>query len=174
MLNTGLGFLPDILKILRALPRKSTKKWQGMCFSATFPPKIQEVISNVLGSDYSSISTVDPNEVPTIAGVPQFSLVIPSVTETFAALLSLIKHEIAASTVEPKIIVFGITAQMVRLFVKLFDGQTDLRVFELHSRMTQARRTQTTNDFKAAKNGIMLATDGISASLYNPCENQIK
>lgn len=51
------GFLPDILKVLRALPSKHHGQWQGMCFSATLPPKIQQVLSNVLKKDHVSIST---------------------------------------------------------------------------------------------------------------------
>lgn len=51
------GFLPDILKILSALPSKARGRWQGMCFSATLPPTIQNVLSNVLKADYVSIST---------------------------------------------------------------------------------------------------------------------
>ena len=173
LLSTAVGFLPDILEILKALPPKS-KKWRGMCFSATFPAKIQEVISCVLDSDYTSISTIDPSEVPTVEGVPQFFIVIPTVVETFATLLSLIRHEITASTKEPKIIVFGITAAIVSLYAKFFDGQTDLRVFELHSRMTQQKRTRTTSDFKAAKNGIIFATDGRLAPLQKFRGNQLK
>ena len=51
------GFLPDILKILSALPSKMDGQWQGMCFSATLPPKIQKVLSTVLKENYVSIST---------------------------------------------------------------------------------------------------------------------
>lgn len=51
------GFLPDILKVLGALPSKANGQWQGMCFSATLPPKIQQVLSNVLKKGHVSIST---------------------------------------------------------------------------------------------------------------------
>lgn len=50
------GFLPDILKVLHALPSKKNG-WQGMCFSATLPPRIQQVLSNVLKENHVSIST---------------------------------------------------------------------------------------------------------------------
>ena len=62
MLETG--FLPSILKILQCLPPKS-KGWQGMCFSATMPIKIREVLSNVLTPDHVSITTIDKSEPPT-------------------------------------------------------------------------------------------------------------
>ena len=51
------GFLPDILQVLSALPSKIDGQWQGMCFSATLPPTIQNVLSNVLKEDHVSIST---------------------------------------------------------------------------------------------------------------------
>ena len=51
------GFLPDILKILNALPSKTHGQWQGMCFSATLPPEIHKVLPNVLKENYASIST---------------------------------------------------------------------------------------------------------------------
>ena len=59
------GFLADITGILRLLPPKSTG-WQGMCFSATVPAKIKDVISCVLKPGYASISTIDKNESITV------------------------------------------------------------------------------------------------------------
>ena len=62
MLETG--FLPSILQILKQLPPKS-KGWQGMCFSATMPTKIQEVLNCVLAPNHASITTIDKSEPPT-------------------------------------------------------------------------------------------------------------
>lgn len=156
------GFLPDILKVLRALPPKPTGQWQGMCFSATIPPKMQQVLSNVLKKDHVSISTIDTSEPPTLAKVPQFSVTIPKIDDTFAALFSLIKQELKITEGESKIIVFGTTANLVALYSEVFDRKLPLTVYELHSRMTQPARTKATEAFKAAKNGIMFATDGMS------------
>jgi len=134
-----------------------------MCFSATVPPKIKDVLSYVLKQDYTSISTVDAAEPPTLARVPQYSLIIPSVKNTFGALLSLINAEVGEDS---KIIVFGTTAYLVALYTKLFKNsiiqhQTRLEIYELHSKLTQPQRTRTTNQFKDAETGIMFATDGI-------------
>ncbi len=161
------GFLPDILKVLRALPPKPTGQWQGMCFSATIPPKMQQVLSNVLKKDHTSISTIDTSEPPTLAKVPQFSVVIPRVEDTFTALFSLLKEEIRVTDTESKIIVFGTTANLVALYSEVFEGQTSLKVYELHSRMSQPARTRATEAFKAAKSGIMFATDGMSSVLQS-------
>ena len=162
-----LGFLPDILKILRALPPKSgvSGQWQGMCFSATIPPKMEQVLSHVLKKDHVSISTLDASEPPTLAKVSQYSVIIPSVIDTFTGLYSLIREEIRATEEEPKIIVFGTTANMVALYAQVFENQTNLKVYELQSRMSQPARTRATDAFKAAKNGIMFATDGTTPNL---------
>ncbi len=60
------GFLQDVSQILQLLPPKSSG-WQGMCFSATVPTKIKDVISRVLRPGYTRISTIDKSEPPTHA-----------------------------------------------------------------------------------------------------------
>ena len=58
------GFLQSIKQALRLLPPKSSG-WQGMCFSATVPDKIKDVLKLVLMPGYANISTIDKNEPPT-------------------------------------------------------------------------------------------------------------
>jgi ATP-dependent RNA helicase MSS116, mitochondrial len=58
------GFLQDVKSILRLLPPKSSG-WQGMCFSATVPDKVKDVLKVVLKPDYATISTIDKAEPPT-------------------------------------------------------------------------------------------------------------
>ena len=58
------GFLQDVKHILRLLPPKSSG-WQGMCFSATVPDKIKDVLKVVLKPGYATISTIDKTEPPT-------------------------------------------------------------------------------------------------------------
>lgn len=130
---------------------------------------MEQVLSHVLKKEHVSISTLDASEPPTLARVPQYSVIIPSVTDTFTALFSLIKEEVQITEGEPKFIVFGTTANLVALYVQVFQTQTNLKVYELHSRMSQPARTRATNDFKIAKNGIMFATDGRNLALQTLC-----
>ncbi|KAL8647001.1 MAG: hypothetical protein Q9210_005813 [Variospora velana] len=162
------GFLPDILKILKALPPKTSAKWQAMCFSATIPPKMQQVFSHVLKPDHAKISTIDASEPPTLDKVPQFSVVVPSVKDTFTSLYLLLQEEIKATVGEPKIIVFGTTAKIVALCAEVFREQLGLQIYELHSRLSQAARTRTTDAFKTAKNGILFASDVIGRGMDFP------
>ena len=150
------------MKILKALPPKTSASghWQGMCFSATIPPKMQQVLSLVLSKDHISVSTIDTSEPPTIAKVPQYSIIIPSPPQTFIAIYDILQTEIKLTQGPPKIIVFGTTANLVALYAKVFTGIVGLPVFELHSRLSQPARTRTTAQFKEARGGIMFASDG--------------
>ncbi|KAJ6151179.1 P-loop containing nucleoside triphosphate hydrolase protein [Penicillium chermesinum] len=137
------GFLADVKQILQLIPKKSTG-WQGMCFSATVPPKVKDVVNVVLNPGYTNISTMEKNETPTHERVPQ-------------------------GKENTKIIVFGVTANLVALFAKAFaKGLTNLRVFEIHSRLNQNVRTRTTEEFKAAEAGILFASDVIGRGMDFP------
>ncbi|TKA65170.1 hypothetical protein B0A49_04835 [Cryomyces minteri] len=162
------GFLAAITDILKQLPPKS-KGWQGMCFSATIPAKIKDVFYRVLKPGYTHISTVDANEPPTVDRVPQFSVVVPTVKDTFNALAALIQLEYKQSPEDFKIIVFGTTANGVALLAAAFDRLVPgIKVFQLQSRLNQARRTRTTDEFKAASSGIMFASDVIGRGMDFP------
>ncbi|KAL8684623.1 MAG: hypothetical protein Q9224_006228, partial [Gallowayella concinna] len=162
------GFLPDILRILKTLPSKQDANWQGMCFSATIPPKMQQVLSHVLKPNHVKVSTIDASEPPTLNKVPQFSVVIPTVKDTFTSLYLLLQEEIKSTVGEPKIIVFGTTAKIVALFAEVFKHQLGLEVLELHSRLSQPARTRTTEHFKTATKGIMFASDVIGRGMDFP------
>jgi ATP-dependent RNA helicase MSS116 len=163
------GFLVAINDILHRLPPKS-KGWQGMCFSATVPPKVKDVLSKVLKSNYTHLTTVDPNETPTIELVTQHSVVIPSVAQTYSTLYAVLMKEYETSPKEFKAIVFGTTANgvalMHALFSKLLGNQ--MSVFQLQSRLSQNARTRTTNEFKAASAGLMFASDVIGRGMDFP------
>lgn len=163
-----IGFLPEILSIIDQLPSKREKRWQGMCFSATVPDKIKKVLPKVLNEDYTMISTVDSSEPPTLAGVEQNFIVIPTVKDTFNALFALISLETSESKESPKIIVFGTVAKLVALYVRLFQEQTRLKVYELHSRLSQSNRIRITAEFKQADRGILFATDVVGRGMDFP------
>lgn len=168
MLETG--FLPAIKEILRRLPPKSTG-WQGMCFSATIPKKIEDVLPNVLKPDHIRLSTIDPNEAPTIDRVDQYSVVVPSVQDVYPSLYALLRTEYAAAPNNFKVIVFGATANGVALMTSLFSNllrSSGIQSFQLQSRLTQNARTKTTEEFKAASAGVMFASDVIGRGMDFP------
>ncbi|KXL44591.1 hypothetical protein M433DRAFT_149117 [Acidomyces richmondensis BFW] len=160
------GFLPAINQILGRLPPKSSG-WQGMCFSATIPGSIKNVLSKVLKPGYTRLSTVDPDDIPTIEQVTQYFIIIPTVRETFAHLYALIEQERRQSPKDFKGIVFGTTANQVALLYDLYQNLPNqvLKVYELHSRLTQNARTRTTEEFKKTCSGVMFASDVIGRGM---------
>ena len=162
------GFLPAITEVLRRIPPKSAG-WQGMCFSATVPEKIKPVLGKVLKPGYTSLSTVDPNEVPTIEAVDQYSVIAPTISDVLPTLAALIEQE-RAQTPNLKAIVFGATANGVGLLYDLFVPLvgSSIKVHELHSRLSQSARTRTTDDFKKASAGLMFASDVIGRGMDFP------
>ena len=160
------GFLPDITRILTHLPPKTTG-WQGMCFSATMPEKIKNVIGRVLKPGYTHLTTVDPNEVLTIEQVTQYSVIIPTVSDTFTSLYALIEQERQQSPDSFKAIIFGTTANGVALLNELFESLVggSMKVYQLQSRLSQNIRTRTTEEFKATSSGLMFASDVIGRGM---------
>lgn len=165
------GFLIAITEILSRLPPKS-QGWQGMCFSATMPSKIDTVLPKVLKPDYTRLSTIDPNESPTIDKVPQHFVIVPSNREVYNTLYALLQKEHEMSPTGFKAIVFAATANGVALlnalFTNLLGKNSSIQVFQLQSRLSQAARTRTTNEFKAATSGLMLASDVIGRGMDFP------
>lgn len=163
------GFMVAINNILRQLPPKS-QGWQGMCFSATVPPKIKDVLPKVLKAGFTELTTIDPNETPTIELVTQHSVVIPSVAQTYTTLYALLQKEYEAQPNNFKVIVFGTTANGVALMHSLFSLLLGKRmsVLQLQSRLSQNARTRTTNEFKEAKAGVMIASDVIGRGMDFP------
>jgi ATP-dependent RNA helicase MSS116 len=140
-----------------------------MCFSATMNRDVMDVAKCVLFPGYTTLSTVDPNEVPTHERVPQFYITVPSVTQTFAALLALIEEEYNKNPTDFKVIVFGTTANGVGLFFDLYkNALPQFKLFELHSRMSQPARTKTTQQFKDATSGILVASDVVGRGMDFP------
>lgn len=166
------GFLVAINDILRRLPQKARANWQGMCFSATMPKKIEGVLPKVLKAGHTHLTTIDPDETPTIDKVLQHSIIVPSNQEVYPALWDLLQTEYKNCSGDFKAIVFGTTANgvalMYALFSALLEDSNALQVFQLQSRLSQANRTRTTNEFKAAKAGIMFASDVIGRGMDFP------
>ncbi|KAF1991549.1 DEAD-domain-containing protein [Aulographum hederae CBS 113979] len=162
------GFLADVKRILETLPPKSSG-WQGMCFSATVPDKIQDVIHNILRTPYAQISTVDKNEAPTAVNVPQFSLIVPSITKQLPTLLALVNEEYKEDPENFKVIVFNSTANGAALLYHAFRNLIPgLKTWQIQSRMNQNARTLTTEEFKEAKTGILFASDVVGRGMDFP------
>lgn len=169
-----MGFMPDLKKIVAALPNKQATNRQGMLFSATIPPHVQEVAGVVLAPGYKFISTIPPGEANAHERVPQILVTAPTFALTTAAAVGAIRQEAAVvskSEGNPpfKAIVFVPTAALADFYGHVLSGLPDMPpVSVLHSRITQNKRTRVTNEFREAKSAIVVTTDVIARGMDFP------
>ncbi|ETS81616.1 hypothetical protein PFICI_06618 [Pestalotiopsis fici W106-1] len=165
-----IGFLPDLKKIIGFLPDKESSQRQGMLFSATIADHVQKVAHLALSKDYKFISTIPKGEAGTHERVPQRLVVVPTFSDLTAALVGALRQEV--DQVGPdsfKAIVFAPTAALVDFYADVLAKIPKLpSIIALHSRMTQSKRTRTTDEFRNASNGILFATDVIARGMDFP------
>lgn len=165
-----MGFLPDIKRIIGFLPNKNQVSRQSMLFSATVAGQIQSVAHLILNQGYKFISTIPKGETNTHDRVPQFLVTAPSMSDVAPAMVATIKSELAAAAPGPfKAIVFAPTAALADFYGEVLEktkGMPDVMV--LHSRISQTKRTRTTQAFREADNAICAATDVIARGMDFP------
>ncbi|KAF3060057.1 hypothetical protein GL218_04686 [Daldinia childiae] len=165
-----MGFLDSLKKIIRCLPNRAVHKRQCMLFSATVPEHVQRVSQLVLRQDYKSISTIAEGELNTHERVPQHLIVVPTFSDMAAGLLGALRQELAVVGPEAfKVIIFVPTARLVDFYMEVLQKSPGLpSVISLHSRMSQGKRTNVTEEFRRAQSCILVATDVIARGMDFP------
>jgi ATP-dependent RNA helicase MSS116 len=169
-----MGFLPDIKKIIAHLPLQTKTPRQSMLFSATIPDSIIGIAKTILSPGFQTISTIPEGESNTHKRVPQYLITAPTINDLASFLVSVITAELASSsgTGEFKPIVFAPTAVLSDLYTHVLThalrSHIAVRVLTMHARMSQPKRTSTTNEFRAAKSAICVATDVIARGMDFP------
>ncbi|EXJ87670.1 hypothetical protein A1O1_04594 [Capronia coronata CBS 617.96] len=160
-----MGFLPDIKKVLRYLPNLPR---QSMLFSATIDDQVKNVAHLFLNTGYEHISTIPEGEANTHERVQQFLVTTPSMIQHAPAMVAVIESELATAKLF-KAIVFAPTAAHVDFYAHILTAVGTLpKVSVLHSRMSQTKRTRTTEEFRQATNAICVATDVIARGMDFP------
>lgn len=165
-----MGFMPQLKQIIACLPNKEVSKRQGMLFSATIAPHVEKVAHLVLSKGYEFISTIPKGEINTHERVPQNLIIVPTFSNVAAALLGALRAEINMNGQETfKTIVFAPTAALVDFYGDILSSVPGLPTISiLHSRLSQSKRTSTTNAFREAKSGILVATDVVARGMDFP------
>jgi len=143
MLN--MGFLPDMERILHALPRER----QTLLFSATMPPSILS-----LARRYQKLpETVEvASETRTVSTIRQFYC-RPDPHKKPETLLALLRRD------QPKrALVFCNTKRMVDMLMEMLVPQ-GIDADALHGDMRQSLRTKVMDDFKKGETAVLIATD---------------
>jgi len=145
-----MGFIPDIRKILKRLPRQR----QNMLFSATMPEDIRRLSAQIL---------VDPvrvqidHEQP-LQGISQCLYLVERLSKP-EMLLALLKQKQAEAT-----LVFTRTKHMATKLARKLNS-AGLRARDLQGNMSQSNRRQVLQGFKKGSFNILVATDVASRGI---------
>ncbi|KAJ7474515.1 P-loop containing nucleoside triphosphate hydrolase protein [Mycena galericulata] len=165
-----MGFREDIEDIKSFLPPVPTR--QTLLFSATVSKEIQQVARSTLAPNHKYINCISEDTSPVHAHVEQYHTVLPSANAQLPHIMRLIAHDQLTNPGNSKVIVFLPTTKMTQLFStlinalapKAFPAGKNTRVYEIHSKRTQEKRTQMSDAFRAAKGGAtVLITSDVSA-----------
>jgi len=139
-----MGFLPDIKRIIRQVP----KQRQTMLFSATFPKEIVQLASQTTNNPKRvSIGLVRPAHTVdhTLFPVPHH-------------LKNRLLIKLLDQTDTKSILIFTRTKHRAQNLLKKIK-RTQYKATSLHGDRTQGQRRQALNGFKSGKYQIMVATD---------------
>ena len=140
-----MGFYDDIMQIVKQLP----KDRQTIMFSATMPPKIQELAKTILNN---------PAEVKIAVSKPADKIVQSAYICHEAQKIGIIKHLFAQETPLKRVIIFASSKQKVKEVTKAIRS-LKLNVAEMHSDLDQNQRDEVMLSYKAGKTDILVATD---------------
>lgn len=165
-----MGFLPDIEKVVRYLPEKVAANRQGMLFSATINPRVQQFARLVCSDSYKFICTIPKGTPQTHEHVPQGLIHVPTFSGLTTAVLGALRHEMNNIGKDKfKAIVFAPTAAQTDLYADVLAAFTDLPpVLKVHSRMTQSKRTKNTDQYRQSTSAVLVATDVVARGLDFP------
>ena len=139
-----MGFLPDVKRIIRAVPTAR----QTMLFSATFPAEVEQLAAQSLKQPQRiTMGLSRPAHTVTHALYP-----VPAHLKS-ALLLKLLKQ-----TATESVLVFTRTKHRADKIARQI-AHAGFRVTSLHSNRTQGQRQQALSGFKSGHFPIMVATD---------------
>src|SRR5215208_8507381 len=139
-----MGFLPDIKRIIKAVPAQR----QTMLFSATFPLEVEQLAAQSLRDPQRiTLGLSRPVHTVTHALYP-----VPAHLKS-ALLLKLLKQ-----TATESVLVFTRTKHRADKIARQI-AHAGFRVTSLHSNRTQGQRQQALSGFKSGHFPIMVATD---------------
>lgn len=145
-----MGFFEDIMKIEKLLP----KDRQTVMFSATMPPKIQQLAKTILRN---------PEEISIAIARPPESIIQSTYICYEPQKLQILKklfHEKKPN----KVILFSGSKQKVKDIAKTLH-QMKLSVGEMHSDLDQAQREHIMHEFKNERVDILVATDIVARGI---------
>ncbi len=145
-----MGFYDDIMQIVKQLPEKR----QTIMFSATMPPKIQQLAQNILTS---------PTEIKLAVSKPA-DKIIQAAYVCYESQKQEIIRSLFTDKVPDKVIIFASSKLKVKEVTKALKAEK-LNVGEMHSDLEQVQRDEVMRAFKNGHINILVATDIVARGI---------
>ncbi len=139
-----MGFYDDIMQIVKHLP----KERRTLMFSATMPPKIQQMAKAILN---------DPAEVKIAVSKPTEKIDQSAFVCHEAQKHGVLKH-LFKTAHSRRVIVFSSSKLKVKDLAKEL-RRSKIKVGEMHSDLGQSERDEVMHDFRAGRIDVLVATD---------------
>ncbi len=145
-----MGFYEDIMQIVKRLPEDR----QTLMFSATMPPKIQQLAKNILK---------DPCEIKLAVSKPA-EKIHQQVAFCRDHHKAQMLKKIFSERESRRVIVFASSKLKVKELARDL-RQSKFKIGEMHSDLDQQRRDEVMHEFKAARIDILVATDIVARGI---------
>lgn len=145
-----MGFYEDIMQVVKYLPADR----QTLMFSATMPPKIQQLAKSILRN---------PAEVKLAVAKPADGIHQQVAMCYEPVKLPLLKH-IFKNVQSQRVIVFASSKLKVKELCRDL-RRSGFKIGEMHSDLEQTRRDEVMHDFKSGHIDILVATDIVARGI---------
>ncbi|CAE6481508.1 unnamed protein product [Rhizoctonia solani] len=165
-----MGFRDDLEDIISYLPKSPER--QTMLYSATVSRAIQQVARASLDKNHEFINTVNEEESPVHAHIPQYHTVVPRAEDQLPHILRLLAHDQLANPGKSKTVIFLPTTKMTQMYASLLrelardtlPAGRGTQIYEIHSKKEQDSRSRTSDRFRKDTSGAsVLVTSDVSA-----------
>ncbi|KAF8734920.1 DEAD protein, partial [Rhizoctonia solani] len=165
-----MGFRDDLEDIISYLPKSPER--QTMLYSATVSRAIQQVARSTLDRNHEFINTVQEEESPVHAHIPQYHTVLPRAEDQVPHILRLLAHDQLTNPGKSKSVIFLPTTKMTQMYASLLrelardtlPAGRETQIYEIHSRKDQDSRSRTSDRFRKDTSGAsVLVTSDVSA-----------
>ena len=155
-----MGFRSEIERIFGYLPGNL----QTLLFSATMPPSLKQIVSKYIKEDCKTIDCIQEEigASHTNIKVDQSHVVLDDPSDLTHYVKTAIEMAIAAQSNKHKIIVFFNNTGLVKAMYRYFQDDNMFKrsnVYQLHAKMQQKSRTNTSNRFRKSKRGVLFTTN---------------
>ncbi|KAI0848297.1 DEAD-domain-containing protein [Daldinia vernicosa] len=166
-----VGFADAIHEIVDLLPPINEVDRQTLLYSATIPRDVVHLAkSMVKTNNFDFVQTINPDETPTHARVPQHLVSTKGYENWFPVVLEIADQAMKNSKNNPdalpfKAIIFFSNTATVQFANRVLKATPlghrlhGVPIFDIHSKLSQDTRTRNAESFRRAQSGILVSSD---------------